>query len=507
MADGAGLVYNKRDNTGAAAVLTDSVDMKPILDVYKNGGALNTKDRKPDQALSGINTAMAQAWDNDLPELQEMYNQFTGKLKDYEQTRNQKERRDKWYDIQNEQFALRTYINKSAKNRAAFEGLEKKFSSDDRFRYGEKEFEAANKWRMTSLKDRSDYPDVKAATTQSALTEIAKLTKYKPETIEDKFTSKEGPSSSKFRTIISPAKLKEAVRAAMPLLPQNMQYALKVDPSIRDPFLMDNPLVAQLPPDEQKQAYDDYIVEKVAASLLPGYANNKKDAISLREYGKGGSSFANGAGAINKNGIWSLKKVSEDGKYFISVQPNKSSGVAVAPTDEITVTGKDLKNLYGQNTAGMNNEKIEDNGLYKIQAKVEGIVLKEGEKPSIRLQPVDPTTGALKQGVVKEISLTNDNEQVFLKYGDDWEQFFYNKKSIADINWQNEKRTAPRTGTSVGAAPKASPAAPAKQNYAPQGLPPVYKPIKSMSQKEYEEYTKNLTPEQRFKALKEKKKR
>ena len=54
-----------------------------------------------------------------------------------------------------------------------------------------------------------------------------------------------------------------------------------------------------------------------------------------------------------------------------------------------------------------------------MRAKLEGIVLKEGEKPSIRLQPVDPTTGALKQGIVKEVALTNDNEQVFLKYGDD----------------------------------------------------------------------------------------
>jgi hypothetical protein len=420
MADGAGLVYNKRDNTGAAAVLTGSVDMKPLLDVYKDGGAVNTKDRKPDQALAGISSAMAQAWDNDLPELQEMYNQFTSKLKDYEQTRNQKERRDKWYDIQNEQFALRTYINKSAKNRAAFEGLEKKFSGDDRFRYGEQDFESAEKWRRTSLKDRSDYPDVKAATTQSALGAIAKLTKYKPDTIEDKFTSKEGPGKSTFRTIISPAKLKEAVRAAMPLLPQNMQYALKVDPEIRSPFLTDNPLVAQLPPDQQKQAYDDYIVEKVAASLLPGYANNSKNVITLREYGKGGASFSGGAGRVNKNGIWSLKRISQDGKYFISVQPNKASGIATPPTDEITITGKDFKNLYGQNSVGMGNEKIVDDGLYKIQAKLEGIVLKEGEKPSIRLQPIDPTTGDLKQGVVKEVALTNDNEQVFLKYGDDY---------------------------------------------------------------------------------------
>jgi hypothetical protein len=507
MADGAGLVYNKRDNTGAAAVLTGSVDMKPLLDVYKDGGAVNAKDRKPDQALAGINSAMAQAWDNDLPELQEMYNQFTGKLKDYEQTRNQKERRDKWYDIQNEQFALRTYINKSAKNRAAFEALEKKFSSDDRYRYGEEEYQAANKWRATPLKDRSDYPDVKAATTQSALAEIAKLTKYKPDTVEDKFTSKEGPGKATFRTIIDRKKLKEAVRSARPLLAKNMQYALNVE--MQKEFLDQNPLIAQQPLDVQKAEFDNFIEERVVDALLPGYANNKKDVITLREYGKGGSSFAGGAGRVNKNGIWSLKRISQDGKYFISVQPNKSSGIATPPTDEITITGKDFKNLYGQNSVGMGNEKIKDDGLYKIQAKLEGIVLKEGEKPSVRLQPVDPTTGALKQGIVKEVALTNDNEQVFLKYGDDYIDFFHNFKPVADRDWDNEKKPAPRTGTSVGAAPKASPTAPApaKQDYAPKGLPPVYKPIKNMSKKEYEEYTKNLTPAQKHKALIEKKKR
>lgn len=489
MADGAGLVYNKQDDSGAAAVLKGSADMSPLMDFYKERRLVGSKDRKPDQALSALTRSMGQAWDNDLPELQEMYNEFTTKLKDYEQTTNPQERRDKWHEIQNEQFALRTYINKSAKNRAAFEGLEKKFSSDERFRYNQGDLNEAESWRRTSLKDRTDFPNVKAATTQSAIQALAKLVKYEPDVIEDKFTSKEGPGHSSYRTIIDPAKLSESIRGAMPLLPQNMQDAMKVE--MQGSYLVNNPGVAQLPLAEQKAKFDEHIVGQVNAALIGGYGKKTKNSVTLREYGQD-ATFNNGAGAANKNGIWDIKRVSEDGKYFISVQPNKSSGVALSPTDDIYIDGATFKNVFKQTTVGMNREKVEDSKQYGIKGKLLGFVFKEGEKPSMRIMPVDPVTNALMQGVVKEVPFTNDNQHIANKYGDDPYQFYYNKKSYADANWGKEKKPAPTTGTSKGAAPSAT-GKPQVKNYAPAGLPPTTKPIDQFTDKEKAEYKAKLT--------------
>ncbi len=157
MADPLGLVYNKRDNSGAAIFLQGTPD---FIGRYAALAARNKPKEKPDKDLDFDMREMGDVWDADREELTKDFLEYRNARKAYEQEKDPVKKAAIETDIVKRKVDLATNINKSRTQKKEYTTAAYAIDKDQKMLYPENAQELLDSWRDAGIKGRSQNPDI-----------------------------------------------------------------------------------------------------------------------------------------------------------------------------------------------------------------------------------------------------------------------------------------------------------------------------------------------------------
>ena len=399
--EGAELVYQGKGGTGSAykweAMEQPKVDLKAENQKYKD---VNSK-------LTSLNASMGKAWEVDIPELTEDYMALEQKLKTYEATKNKKDQRNQWYEINKAIGVMNQKILTSMKQRAAYLKEYQNIQADTKGVYNRDPIpgeltadQEINSFRDKKILERGEAPTVTRNTTESAVLAIAKNVDYEPkfESTYEKDTL--GRYKWEKKKMISEADLRESIKLSIKKLPQNKWSVLVNNPinpgtntTLQQDFVQNMASkgvdLTQKTPQEQSDLLLDFITDKLYDGIETGIATSyqigKSDKISTRSSRggprtvRGGKRFGYGV-YQTQSANWGMEKKNDDGDYSLTVVPVGPSGPKDMPIQSWVVSGKDYKRITGST-----DPTISDTDEMTIRGRLSSIVMNEekGQQPVI----------------------------------------------------------------------------------------------------------------------------
>lgn len=462
--DPKGLVYSGRDNSGAAFVLPDrDTFLKPMVDAQVVAGRKSGRDAQLDMQLRGLTADMGKVWDVDIPEMEIEYEKIVEKMKDYETTTDKKDKREKKYDLTAAVGRFKNLVHKSQQTQRQFVAKANDISKDQIGSYDETAQGELEKFAQTPLAKRPDTPAIKKYAKVDAMDWMVKNVEYEPQTKGGGFTREDGTYERGTKTYVDEAKLKAAIAARIPTMPQNLRNIL--GHSAMDKFIAQNHTAIYDPPDVREQKFQEFVVNEVYDAKIHGMKLVDKHVVSYKKTDGGGLNLNFGGGrAETKKAIYTVQKVDEEGTYRINIQDRGTASPADNKPINWAISGAEFKKLPGVK----NTEGIQDDDEMIVKGTLSFIEVNEDKKrePQIGIvfeevigggSTISSGGGDLsiayglkeKRGHVLKFEYNYDNKAKILEYGaDPVKDIFPGKRKEADEEYETRNKKKPKSPSS-----------------------------------------------------------
>lgn len=449
MTDSKGHVFQRRDNTGGAAVYPER---EPITDKWleytERQNTIPKKDlQDANSLLRKAQTDVGKAWSVDYEELQGDLSGVVEKLKDFEKTTNKDQRREKWYAVNEEFGKLENKIRQSQKTQQQFVNSANQVKNDQKGAYGEDSWEILDQYPKMKILDRPDTPRLEKATSQSAVKMIADNTEYVPKVKSTKTIQPDGTYKSETTAILDEGEMKQAIRASIATLPANQRNILISD--TKDMFIRANPQVLSESPELQAKKFEDYVVQTTYDALEKGIRQKTSKVISQKKTDGSNVNFNFGGGvASSGKAIYTVQKADDKGTYKISIADIGKGAPAENKVMEWVLSGKEYKEITGDTAAN-----IDDDAEMVIKGKLKYVQVNEKSQqiPVIAVSFEEMASGGpgtfqggqfvkadkFKRGQVVHLKYIDENKAQILEYGADPLEIYKQKKQQADDEYKS----------------------------------------------------------------------